>query len=109
MILFLTLEPSIQNRYGMTRLTHIPIRTCVGCGVKKPKKELVRIVRIPDGSFSIDPSGKSPGRGAYICPNSSCVLSAKKKHKLNKSFRQIVPDSVYDQLLKYARKNSINR
>ena len=45
----------------------IPMRTCTGCGEQKPKKELVRVVRSPEGEISLDTTGKKPGRGAYIC------------------------------------------
>ena len=84
----------------MTSSTHIPIRTCVCCGEKKPKHELLRIVRNLDGSISVDRTGKSLGRGAYLCPNPDCVIAAQKKRKLDKSFRQNVPDSIYEQIQK---------
>ena len=56
----------------------IPMRTCTGCGEQKPKKELVRVVRSPEGEISLDTTGKKPGRGAYICPNAACLAKAKK-------------------------------
>jgi len=80
--------------------THIPIRTCIGCGIKKSKRQLARIVRKNDNSIIVDESGKSPGRGAYICPNSYCAQLTKKKHKLDRAFKQSVPDSVYDEIIK---------
>ena len=51
----------------------VPERTCIGCGEKKEKKELIRIVHEPEGSFSIDPSGRKNGRGAYICQHPECL------------------------------------
>ncbi|HVL33883.1 MAG TPA: YlxR family protein [Actinomycetota bacterium] len=48
------------------------MRTCVGCRQVRPKRELIRIVRLPDGSAVVDRSGKAPGRGAYVCPGGSC-------------------------------------
>lgn len=76
----------------------IPMRSCVGCFEQKPKKELVRIVRSPEGEFSIDPVGKKPGRGAYICPNAECLRKARKQKRLEKSFEAAVPPEVYDAL-----------
>lgn len=69
----------------MARGKHVPIRTCVGCGEKKPKGELLRIVKGVDGSVFVDPSGKRSGRGAYICFNLDCLESALKKKALQKS------------------------
>lgn len=83
----------------MTHLNHIPIRTCVGCGTRKRKQELVRIVRDLHGSIAYDPSGKAPGRGAYLCPNISCARLAKKNRALDRSFRQKVADSVYEDII----------
>ena len=54
----------------------IPLRQCLGCREMKPKRELVRVVRAPDGSVSLDFKGKSPGRGAYVCPNEECLKKA---------------------------------
>ena len=51
----------------MPRKRHIPERTCVACGSKKPKRELVRVASSPQGEVSVDPTGKAPGRGAYVC------------------------------------------
>lgn len=63
----------------------IPARMCVSCREMKPKKELIRVVRSPDGVVSIDGSGKSAGRGAYICKRRECADAAKKGRKLEKS------------------------
>ena len=51
----------------MPRKRHIPERTCVACGTRKPKADLLRVVRSPEGRVSLDPTGKAPGRGAYVC------------------------------------------
>ena len=51
----------------MPRKRHIPERTCVACGSKKPKAQLLRVARSPQGQVSVDPTGKAPGRGAYVC------------------------------------------
>ena len=60
----------------------IPMRMCVGCGEKKKKKELIRIVTDPEGNVSVDPTGKKAGRGAYICKSSECLKKAGKSKKL---------------------------
>jgi hypothetical protein len=54
------------------RPRHVPQRTCVGCGQERPKRELVRVVRTPDGHVVVDPTGKKSGRGAYLCARRSC-------------------------------------
>ena len=75
------------------------MRTCIGCGTEKPKKELVRVVRDPDGHLSVDLTGKKPGRGAYICKSSlDCLAKAKKARRLEKAFSCRIPDEVYMQL-----------
>ena len=64
----------------------------------KPKKELVRIVRTPEGEIHMDLSGKMNGRGAYICPDKQCLLKARKGRRLEKAFECAVPDAVYERL-----------
>ena len=56
----------------------VPMRMCVGCREMKPKKELLRIVRSPEGEISVDRTGKVSGRGAYICANAECLNRARK-------------------------------
>ena len=76
----------------------IPLRKCTGCGEMKPKKELVRIVKDPEGAISLDRTGKTAGRGAYICPEEACLAAAKKARRLEKAFSCQIPDAVYTQL-----------
>lgn len=76
----------------------IPMRQCIGCQTSRPKKELVRVVRGPDGTISIDTVGKKPGRGAYLCPDPACLAKAQKKKALERSFEQPVPAEVYQAL-----------
>ena len=78
----------------------IPMRMCVGCREMKPKKELLRAVRSPEGQVSLDTTGKKPGRGAYICPNGDCLAKAQKSKGLERSFKAPVPKDVYEQLVK---------
>jgi len=60
----------------------IPMRMCVGCRQMKPKKELLRVVRSPEGEVSLDPTGKKPGRGAYCCYSADCLKRALKQGQL---------------------------
>ena len=78
----------------------IPMRKCVGCGEMKPKKELMRILRTQDGEFMTDTTGKKNGRGAYICRSLDCFKSAVKSRGLERSFKQEIPQDVYDRLEK---------
>jgi len=65
---------------------HIPLRTCISCRDTKSKRELLRVVRTPDGHVSIDATGKKSGRGAYLCARRSCWENAIKKHRLEQEF-----------------------
>jgi predicted RNA-binding protein YlxR (DUF448 family) len=76
----------------------IPLRKCVGCGEMKNKKEMIRIVRSPEGDFSVDATGKKNGRGAYLCNNEDCLEKAVKGHGLEKSFSTAISKEVYDAL-----------
>jgi predicted RNA-binding protein YlxR (DUF448 family) len=77
---------------------HIPERQCLGCGTKKPKAELLRIVRSPDGAVSLDPTGKAPGRGAYLCGDPACVARLRKTRRVGAVLGTPVPDSVWEQI-----------
>jgi len=74
----------------------IPMRTCCGCGKSRPKKELIRIVKSPDGVIALDFTGKKSGRGAYICPETECLKSARKNRRLEKSFSCAVSNEIYE-------------
>ena len=65
----------------------IPMRQCMGCRERKPKKELVRVVRSPEGTVSVDLRGKAPGRGAYICPDPECLKKAVRSRALERNLR----------------------
>ena len=82
----------------MQKVKKLPQRQCVGCRERKEKRELIRVVRSPEGGISLDFKGKKPGRGAYLCPNSDCLTKAKKKKALERCFEQPVPAEVYDAL-----------
>ncbi len=78
----------------------IPMRMCVGCHEMKPKKELIRIVKTPEGEAKLDFTGKLNGRGAYICKNADCFKKAKKQNALSRAFSNPVLPEVYDTLEK---------
>ncbi len=70
----------------------------MGCRATKEKRELVRVVRSPEGEVSIDPTGRKPGRGAYICPDPACLKKAIKSKALSRAFGIDIPDSLYESL-----------
>ena len=76
----------------------IPIRTCIGCGEGKPRRELIRIVKTTEGEVLIDTTGKKNGRGAYICPNITCLEKAIKTKRLSKAFEMQIENDLYDKL-----------
>lgn len=76
----------------------IPLRQCVGCREMKPKPELIRVVKSPEGEVSLDFKGKKPGRGAYVCPDPECLKKARKSRALERAFSAPLPDEVYAAL-----------
>lgn len=76
----------------------IPMRQCLGCREMKPKRELIRVVRSPEGEVSLDFKGKAPGRGAYICPDIQCLKKATKARALERAFSAQIPPEVYEKL-----------
>ena len=82
----------------MLKPRKIPQRQCLGCREMKNKKDLIRVVRSPEGEISLDFKGKKPGRGAYVCPQPACLAKAKKSRALERAFETAVPAEVYDLL-----------
>ena len=76
----------------------IPMRQCLGCRVMKAKRELIRVVRSPEGEISLDFRGKKPGRGAYVCPSPACLAKARKSKALERAFSTPIPPEVYEAL-----------
>ena len=76
----------------------LPMRMCVGCREMKPKKELLRVVHGPDGSVSIDVTGRKPGRGAYLCKTPQCMEKALRQRQLERAFEAPIGDEVKQQL-----------
>lgn len=82
----------------MTVPKKIPMRQCLGCREMKDKREMVRVVRSPEGNVSIDRRGKAPGRGAYVCPQLECLKKAIKSKALSRALESDIPDEIYTQL-----------
>ncbi|WP_416201327.1 MAG: YlxR domain-containing protein [Thermocaproicibacter melissae] len=82
----------------MIRKKKTPLRMCTGCGEMKPKQELVRVVKSPEGEISLDLTGKKPGRGAYVCKNIDCLKAARKARRFEKAFSCKIPDEIYDRM-----------
>ena len=76
----------------------IPQRQCVGCREMKDKKELLRVVRTPEGDIQLDSRGKVSGRGAYVCPDVACLKKARKSKALERALDTPIPEAVYDTL-----------
>ena len=82
----------------MPKQRKIPMRMCVGCREMKPKKELIRAVKSPEGDVTLDFKGKKPGRGAYICPNPECLKRSIKTKALSRAFGTQIPESILEEL-----------
>ncbi len=80
------------------KVRRVPERRCLGCGESFPKRELIRIVRSPEGELSLDFTGKKSGRGAYICPKSDCFKKARKSGRIAKNLEVTVSDELYEAL-----------
>ncbi len=82
----------------MAHVKKIPLRKCSGCGEMKPKKELIRVVRSPEGEISLDTNGRAAGRGAYLCPSLECLRIARKARRFERSFECAIPEEIYDRM-----------
>lgn len=78
----------------------VPMRMCLGCREMKPKRELVRIIRTPEGEIRLDTTGKASGRGAYLCRNAECLKQSIKTRALSRAFDAAVGDEVFQALEK---------
>jgi len=91
---------AVALRMAMTKIAkkptkrpkHTPLRTCVACHETKPKRELLRVVRTPDGHVLLDATSKKAGRGAYLCARLSCWELAVKKKRLEQEFEITLSD-----------------
>ena len=75
-----------------------PMRRCTGCGEHFPKKELIRVLRTPEGEITIDFHGKKSGRGAYICPRVECFNKARRSKRIATSLDTVIPEEIYERL-----------
>lgn len=82
----------------MTAKNKIPQRQCTGCREMKSKKELLRVLLTPEGSITLDVTGRQNGRGAYLCRSMECLQKARKNHGLERSLKTAIPAEVYEQL-----------
>ena len=81
----------------------LPQRTCVGCGSVTSKREMIRVIRTPEGSVLADPTGKKSGRGAYLCPKQECWETGLRKGKLERSLKVSITATDADGLREFAR------
>ncbi len=88
----------------------VPVRRCIGCMQSKPKRDLIRIVGDKEGNVRLDLTGKAQGRGVYLCPDSGCFRTARKKQAISRSLGRKVPeeilDGIFTELEKYEKKEN---
>ncbi|NMB02666.1 MAG: YlxR family protein [Firmicutes bacterium] len=82
------------------RKKHVPMRTCVGCRTAAPKRDLIRVVRSPEGEVNLDLTGKRPGRGVYICSREECLDQAIKTRQLERALQTTIDEQVVSALKK---------
>ena len=81
------------------KVKKIPLRMCTGCMEMKPKKELIRVVKSPEGEVSVDLTGKKSGRGAYVCKNTECLEKAFKAKRLSRNLDVVIDEEIYNRLM----------
>ncbi len=86
----------MQN--GEQKIKKIPMRQCLGCNAHKPKKELIRVVRLKDGGVLLDLVGRVSGRGAYICHDTACLKKARKSKRIDHTLEVEISDEIYDAM-----------
>lgn len=80
------------------KVKRIPERQCLGCNEHKPKSELLRVLRTPEGEILLDFTGKKSGRGAYICRDVNCLKKARRSKRIDRSLNANIPEEVYDRM-----------
>ncbi|MBQ7357765.1 MAG: YlxR family protein [Clostridia bacterium] len=80
------------------KVRKIPMRQCLGCNEHKPKREMLRVLRTPEGEILLDLTGKKSGRGAYICPKASCLKKARKTKRIDRELGVTIDEAVYDEM-----------
>lgn len=89
----------MEGKNGV-RARKIPMRQCTGCGERKEKRELIRVIKTPEEEITVDFTGKKNGRGAYICNSIECFKLARKRKSLDRSLKTTIPDEIYEKLEK---------
>ena len=79
----------------MPKTKNVPLRMCIACREMKSKREMTRVVRTAEGEIRLDPTGKAPGRGAYVCGGEECLKKLQTKRLLNRAFSSDVSAAVY--------------
>ena len=80
----------------MAKQRKIPQRTCIGCRTVRPKRDLIRVVRTPEGEILLDPTGKQSGRGAYLCPDTACMEQALRKKQLERALEAAITPEIIE-------------
>ena len=80
------------------KVKKIPIRQCLGCNEHKPKAEMIRVVRSPEGEISLDTKGKKSGRGAYVCYSVKCLNKARKSKRIERALDCTIGEDIYDEM-----------
>lgn len=80
------------------KIKKIPLRMCTGCSEMKPKKELIRVVKSPEGEVSVDLTGKKSGRGAYVCKSVECLEKSFKTRRLSRNLDTAISEEIYNRL-----------
>jgi predicted RNA-binding protein YlxR (DUF448 family) len=93
----------MKKSINATPVKHVPQRTCVACGEVRPKRELIRLVRVSGGGVEIDLDGRKAGRGAYLCPVLACWQAGLKKGRLEYVLRTKITEDNKQQLIKYGQ------
>ena len=96
-------KPETRTRKRGSRPKHVPQRTCIACGNKSGKRELIRVVRTPDREIIVDPTGRANGRGAYLCSQQSCWQTALGRDSLSRALRAPIDGDALTALQEFAR------
>jgi predicted RNA-binding protein YlxR (DUF448 family) len=94
--------PNASQIEKSSRARHVPQRTCIGCRTVKPKRQLIRVVRLEDGVVEVDPTGKKSGRGTYLCKQRSCWEAALRKERLDRALKTKIAAEYREGLASYA-------
>ncbi|MCC8139084.1 MAG: YlxR family protein [Lachnospiraceae bacterium] len=87
----------------MAGVRKLPVRQCTGCGEKKSKLEMLRVIRTAENEILLDATGRKNGRGAYLCRNPECLARARKTKALERSLKTAIPQEIYESLEKEMR------